>query len=67
MPNGMYGGVRGERKSPLLDYPAMYRDNCYVRVDTYTARIKTFVRNTWDWVTVCLRKTDVDYILHHCQ
>ena len=20
MPNGMYGGVRGERKSPLLDY-----------------------------------------------
>lgn len=48
-------------------YPAMYRDNCYVRVDTYTARIKAFVRNTWDWVTVCLRKTDVDYILHHCQ
>ena len=21
MPNGMYGGVRGERKSPLLDWP----------------------------------------------
>lgn len=20
MPNGMYGGVRGERKSPLLDF-----------------------------------------------
>ena len=20
MPNGMYGGVRGERKSPLLDW-----------------------------------------------
>lgn len=48
-------------------YPAMYRDNCYVRVDNYTAQIKAFVRNTWDWITVCLRKTDVDYILHHCQ
>ena len=22
MPNGMYGGVRGERKSPLLDFTA---------------------------------------------
>ena len=22
MPNGMYGGVRGERKSPLLDFSA---------------------------------------------
>ncbi|MCH4031337.1 MAG: transposase [Lachnospiraceae bacterium] len=48
-------------------YPAMYRDNCYVRVDTYTARIKAFVRNTWDWISVRLRKRDVDYILHHCQ
>lgn len=48
-------------------YPAMYRDNCYVRVDTYTARIKVFIRNTWDWITVHLRKSDVDYILHHCQ
>ena len=23
MPNGMYGGVRGERKSPLLEYHVM--------------------------------------------
>ena len=47
-------------------YPAMYRDNCYVRTDTYTARIKVFVRNTWDWETVTLRKSDVDYIARHC-
>ena len=40
--------------------PALYRGNCYVRVDHYTARIKAFVRNTWDWITVRLRKTDVD-------
>lgn len=47
-------------------YPAMYRDNCYVRVDDYTARIKVFIRNTWDWLTIHLRKSDVDYISRHC-
>ncbi|MBQ9156718.1 MAG: IS200/IS605 family accessory protein TnpB-related protein [Eubacterium sp.] len=47
-------------------YPALYRDNTYVRIDDHTARIKVYIRNTWDWVTVKLRKTDVDYILRHC-
>lgn len=46
--------------------PAMYRDNSFVRTGTYTARIKVWVRNTWDWIDVALRKTDVDYILRHC-
>ena len=31
-------------------YPAMYRDNCFVRTGTYTARIKVYIRNTWDWL-----------------
>ena len=47
-------------------FPAMYRDNCFIRTGTYTARIKAFVRNTWDWVDVTLRKCDVDYITRHC-
>lgn len=46
--------------------PAMYRDNCFLRTGTYTARIKTWTRNTWDWIDVRLRKTDVDYILRRC-
>jgi len=46
--------------------PAMYRDNSFVRTGTYTARIKVWVRSTWDWIDVALRKTDVDYILRHC-
>ena len=46
--------------------PAMYRDNSFVRTGTYTARIKVWVRNTWDWIDVALRKTDADYILRHC-
>lgn len=47
-------------------YPAMFRDNCFVRTGTYTARIKVFIRNTWDWLDVELKKSDVDYILRHC-
>lgn len=47
-------------------YPAMYRDNCFVRTGTYTARIKVWTRNTWDWIEISLRKCDVDYILRRC-
>lgn len=47
-------------------YPAMYRDNCFVRTGTYTARLKVWIRNTWDWLDVQLRKSDVDYIQRHC-
>ena len=47
-------------------YPAMYRDNCFVRTGTYIARIKVYIRNTWDWLDVELKKSDVDYIQRHC-
>ena len=33
-------------------FPVMYRDNCFVRTGTYTARLKVFIRNTWDWLDV---------------
>ena len=45
----------------------MYRDNMFVRTGTYTASIKVFTRNTWDWLEVGLRKGDVDYILRNCK
>ena len=48
-------------------YPVLYRNNMYVREDDYTAQLKVFRNNTWDWITVKLRKSDVDYILHHCK
>ena len=47
-------------------YPCLYRVNMFVRTGTYEAQIKVFIRNTWDWVTVRLRKSDEDYITHHC-
>lgn len=48
-------------------YPVLYRDNMYVRESDYTAQIKVFRNHTWDWLTMSLRKSDVDYILHHCK
>lgn len=47
-------------------FPAMYRDNSYKRLEQYAAQVKVFVRNTWDWLDVALKKSDVDYIDHHC-
>ena len=48
-------------------YPAMYKDNMYEQVDEYTFKIKVFIRNTWDWLTVELRKSDIDYINRYCK
>ena len=49
-------------------YPSLYRGNMYSETeDTYMAQIKVYVRNTWDWITVQLRKSDVDYINRRCK
>lgn len=47
-------------------FPVMYRENMYVRTEEYRARIKVWVRNTWDWQDIELKKSDVDYIHRHC-
>ena len=47
-------------------FPCLYRGNMYLEGEGYTAQIKVYIRNTWDWITVGLRKSDVDYVLHHC-
>ena len=62
--------TRGKRPGyPMAGYvyPAMYRDNMFVRTGTYTASIKVYTRGTWDWLDVSLCKGDVDYILRHCK
>ena len=48
-------------------YPAMYRSGMFIRTGIYQAALKVFIRNTWDWVLVDLRKSDADYIEHHCK
>ena len=47
-------------------YPCMYRTVMYEETGTYEAKIKIFIRNTWDWLTVSHRKSDVDYINRWC-
>ena len=61
--------TRGEKPSmPKAGfcYPVLYRGNMFVRIDDYTAQIKVFRSNTWNWITVKLRKSDVDYISRNC-
>ena len=47
-------------------YPTMYRTVMYNQTDEYKAQIKVYVRNTWDFIDVELRKSDMDYIKRHC-
>ena len=48
-------------------YPCLYHENMYQEGEGYSARIKVYVRNTWDWMTVRLRKSDADYAARHCR
>ena len=47
-------------------YPSMYRRVMYEQTSDYEMKIKVFVRNTWDWLTVRVRKSDMDYINRRC-
>ena len=48
-------------------YPCLYKTGMYEQTGSYEARIKVYIRNTWDWITLDLRKSDVDYITRRCQ
>lgn len=48
-------------------FPSMYRTGMYEQTDEYKARVKVYVRNTWDWITVDLKRSDMDYIYRHCK
>jgi len=47
-------------------FPVFYYGNTYVRTGELTARIKIFMRNTWDWLEIELKKADIEYIRKHC-
>lgn len=48
-------------------YPALYKDNMYKQSGPYEFQVKVWIRNTWDWITVNVRKSDMDYITKHCK
>ena len=47
-------------------FPSMYRTVMYDQTDMYNAQIKVYVRNTWDWIAVDFKKSDMDYIYRRC-
>ncbi|MBO6309721.1 MAG: transposase [Oribacterium sp.] len=47
-------------------YPAMYRTVMYDQTGRYTAKIKVYIRNTWDWINIDFKKSDMDYIYRRC-
>ena len=48
-------------------YPVLYKTNMYDGdIGDYILKIKVFRNNTWDWITVSLRRSDVDYVKRHC-
>ena len=58
-------------KEPKAGYvcPTLYKSQprSYERTGALTAKIKVRIRNTWDWIDISLRKTDVDFIERYCQ
>lgn len=67
-PDGNKGKEPSEPKAGYI-YPALYRENMYIQspLDEYKAQIKVYVNNTWDFISVNLRKSDMDYINRHCK
>ena len=65
MPTEARGHKPGVPKAGYT-YPCMYRTGMYQETGTYESKIKIFIRNTWDWLTVSHRKSDVDYINRWC-
>ncbi len=47
-------------------FPSMYRTVMYNQTGDYTAQIKVYIHNTWDWITINLKKSDMDYIYRRC-
>lgn len=49
-------------------HPVLYRENMVKDAagNEYAYQIKVYRHHTWEWITVTVRKSDKDYIRHHC-
>ena len=65
-----WDGTGKRPKPPKAGYicPTLYKGSpsSYDRTGICSARIKVRIRNTWDWIYISLRKTDVEYIRRYC-
>ena len=63
---GKPNGRKPSRPKTGCVFPSMYRTVMYNQTGDYTAQVKVYTRNTWDWINIDLRKSDMDYIARHC-
>ena len=48
-----------------VKFPTLYNGNAFLQTGDYLAKIKVYIRNTWDWYEIHLRKSDIDYLKNH--
>ena len=67
--NGQNNPIGKKPSYPKAGYvfPSMYRTVMYNQTGDYTTQIKVYIRNTWDWINIDLRKSDMDYIYRRCK
>ena len=59
-------GSRPKLQKEHFQMPVFFRDNMYQETESDArCRLKLFHKNDWIWVTVTLKKTDVDYLKKH--
>ena len=63
-------GCKGKKptlQKHLNQCPTFYKDNMYVSdsINSDTVQLKLFINNDWNWVTVKLKHTDMQYIRKH--
>lgn len=59
-------GSRPKLQKKHFRMPVFFKDNMYQETESDTrCRLKLFHKNDWIWVTVILKKTDVDYLKKH--
>ena len=68
--NWIRNGCKGKKptlQKHLNQCPTFYKDNMYVSEDinSDTVQLKLFVNNDWNWVSVKLKHTDMQYIRKH--
>ena len=37
-----------------FEFPCMYKTVMYQRTDEYSCKVKVWIRNTWDWISLQL-------------
>lgn len=60
---------KGKRPRPGTSgrsFPTLYKDNMFKLTGEHEAKIKICRHGNWEWLSVTLRKTDMEYIARRC-